>query len=134
MRGTTGVSRLRHVIQDKVIPPALPAKAMQDWVDGGRITASMGLILDHFDAEYPQGEYKVGGLLKLALLKAQHAVVNVSVSSTTVADHGDHSHTVTADVPDFDNPFAPLAPGDRVIVLWLEDERKPVVIDRLDPD
>jgi hypothetical protein len=132
VRGTTGYARLRSVIQREVVPRGLPAKAVQDWCDGGRIVDGMRLKPDHFDGEYAPGEYKISRLLKLALIKDEHPVINVTVSSESVGDHGSHSHAVTADVPAIANPHAPLAVGDRVLIVWLDNEREPVVVDRFE--
>jgi len=110
---SSGASKLAQVIAERIASQT----QRPDALELGTIQADMSLKLDRFAVPVPKGEYLVCRSLTLQDPMA-------TTMETTVGDHGTHTHGVPRPAQ-----LAPLAPGDRVIVAWVNDGIDPVIID-----
>ncbi|EMT38118.1 hypothetical protein TthWC1_2359 [Thermoanaerobacter thermohydrosulfuricus WC1] len=108
-----GISKLAQVIAERIASQT----QRPDMLELGTIQADMSLKLDRFAVPIPQGDYLICRSLTLPDPMAV-------TSATSVGDHGSHSHNVLRP-----SQLAPLAPGDRVLVAWVNDGMDLVVID-----
>lgn len=109
----SGTSKLAQVIAERITSQT----ARPDALELGMIQDDMSLKLDRFAVPVPQGEYLVCRSLTLS-------DPMVTTNEVTVGDYGTHSHNVPRP-----EQLAPLAPGDRVLVAWVNGGIDPVVID-----
>lgn len=86
--------------------------ASPDPLELGTIQADMSLLVDRFPIPIPPGDYLICRHLTLP-----DPLIN------TVETEG-HTHAVPRP-----ERLAPLKPGDRVLVAWVNDGTDPVVID-----
>lgn len=85
-----------------------------DALELGTIQPDMSLLVDRFKVPIPAGDYLVCRSLRLA-----------DPMVTTAPGGGDgHTHQVPRPAE-----LAPLAPGDRVLVAWVNNGSDPVVVD-----
>jgi len=109
----TGASKLAQVIAERIASQT----KQPDTLELGTIQADMSLKLDRFVVPIPQGDYLICRSLTLPDPMA-------ITTEAAVGDHGTHTHSVPR--PD---QLAPLSPGDRVLVAWVNDGIDPIVID-----
>lgn len=116
----------------------------QRWISVGTIQPDFGLLIHEDGSVFPPGQYAgpdiyaapngvVPTLQRVSPNDpAQDPGVNKTTTSTVVGTFGGHTHDL---VHDHQLPVSmrPLAPGDRVLVAWLEGENDPVIIHRLVP-
>ncbi|GEO26222.1 hypothetical protein AAC03nite_20070 [Alicyclobacillus acidoterrestris] len=111
--GKRGINELARALdsrtQDHVSNPAIIAEL-------GTIQADMSLKCDHFGPVIAKGDYWV----------ARSLTLEDPMVTTSSVTYGDWTHSHTVPVPD---QLAPLKPGDRVLVNWVNNETVPVVID-----
>lgn len=112
MKSNQGANRLARSIMQRISDQTSGPSS----IELGTIQSDMGLRLDRFAVAIPQGDYLV---CRNLLLPDPVATTN----EVTVGDHGVHSHTVG-----LPTKMAPLAAGDRVLVVWAHDQ-EPVVVD-----
>jgi len=87
-----------------------------DPLELGTIQGDMSLKVDRFPIPIPAGEYMV----------CRHLTLPDPLATTEEALGGDYRHSHTVPRPE---QLAPLKPGDRVLVAWVNDSTDPVVID-----
>ena len=114
-----GTSRLARVISNRVKNEmAAPLS-----IDFGRIQANGSLLTDTFPVPIPKGEYSV----------CRHLTLGQEGSDLAQVSGGEHSHndgteggghTHVMPVPE---KMRSIAPGDRVLVAWVQSEA--VVVD-----
>jgi len=138
MRGNRGINRIARAI-DKRISSLI---ASPDALELGTIQDDMSLLIDRFPDPFPAGEY----LICRTLTQTEPFTTTVegqgqhghgpSGGHAQYSGDGVHSHPSTegGHVHDVVTPskLAPLAPGDRVLVAWVNnnsDGAEPVVID-----
>lgn len=109
----SGASKLAQVIAERISTQT----ARPDTLELGIIQGDMSLKIDRFAVPIPKGEYLVCRGLTLPDPMA-------ITMEAAVGDHGTHAHSVPR--PD---QLAPLSPGDRVLVAWVNDGIDPVIID-----
>lgn len=114
MKGNGGYTRLLDVHQT-IARDAQPRIEIAAY---GTITASGGLVVDHFAHEFETGSY---GFLLRDTLPDPMAIT----TPTAVGDHGTHTHNVVR--PAELIPFL-LVPGCRVQVLWNFARTRPFVV------
>lgn len=105
-----GVDRLAQTIRGAIarqtaVPPVMEL---------GTIQPDLSLRLDRFPIPIPVGDYLV----------CRHLTLPDPLVTTEEALVGDLRHTHVVPRPE---QLAPLTPGDRVLVAWVDDD--PVVID-----
>jgi len=113
MLANSGVSKLAQVIAERITTQT----QRPDALELGTIQQDMSLKLDRFTVPIPKGDYLICRSLTLPDPMA-------TTTEAVVGDHGAHSH----DVPR-PKQLDPLAPGDRVLVAWVNDGTDPVIID-----
>lgn len=106
MQGNPGVNRLVRAQLGLVREHA----TREEWLSLGTITDDLGLQVDHFRVPFPQGAYYV-----LEYLRAPDPIATASDGSTVPR-------------PEI---LAPLEPGDRVLVAFVNGGADPVVIGRV---
>lgn len=109
----SGVSKLAQVIAERISSQT----QRPDALELGTIQSDMSLKLDRFAVPIPKGEYLICRSLTLPDPFA-------TTTDATVGDHGIHNHDVPRPLQ-----LAPLSPGDRVLVAWVNDGTDPVIID-----
>lgn len=109
----SGASKLAQVIAERIASQT----QRPDALELGTIQADMSLKLDRFAVPIPQGDYLVCRSLTLPNPMA-------TTTEAAVGEHSTHSH----DVPRPEQ-LAPLSPGDRVIIAWVNNGIDPVIID-----
>ena len=131
----SGASKLAQVIAERISSQT----ARPDALELGSIQDDMSLKLDRFAVPIPKGEYLVCRSLTIP-----------DPMTVTVAGQGNHSHGPSGGHYQYDGDgvhshpdsegkhdhevvrpqqLAPLEPGDRVLVAWVNDGLDPVVID-----
>lgn len=110
---SSGASKLAQVIAERIVSQT----QRPDTLELGTIQFDMSLKVDRFAVPIPKGEYLVCRGLTLPDPMA-------ITTEAAVGDHGTHTHSVPR--PD---QLAPLSPGDRVLVAWVNDGIDPIVID-----
>jgi len=108
-----GASKLAQVIAERIASQT----QQPDALELGTIQDDMSLKLDRFAVPVPKGEYLVCRSLKLS-------DPMTITTEAIVGDHGTHTHDVLRPAQ-----LAPLTPGDRVLVAWVNGGIDPVIID-----
>ena len=131
----SGASKLAQVIAERIASQT----RWPDALELGTIQDDMSLKLDRFAVPIPKGDYLMCRSLTLpdpmtATVEGQGTHPHgPSGGHTQYSGDGVHSHPNTegAHIHDVVRPaqLAPLAPGDRVLVAWVNDGTDPVVID-----
>lgn len=117
MRNLKGTNRLARVLQERITTTGVQPPILEL----GTINTDLSLTTDRFPISIPKGDYLVGRSLTL-----KEPLITVQTSTIVVGDHGGHNHSVAVTRP---GEMAPLKPGDRVLVAWVNEGTDPVVID-----